>query len=203
MIRVLPWLLRLFIWLMPAMVPSERSSGVATVAAMICGLAPGRLACTVMVGKSICGNGATDSFGGAVEAVHAGVLPLDGDRSGVADVLQRAEGVLPGDVPVAGGDEVPAAARVTPRQMGAQDAVAAVEHPDRLLDVHVEDAVGIGVDEIDRVDHLPVEMAGVEVDAHRRVVDVLEALNLTDDVRDGILCHSGRAPVPREADSVD
>jgi dGTPase len=30
-----------------------------------------------------------------------------------------------------------------------------------------------------------------------RIVDVLEALNLTDDVRDGILCHSGRAPVPR------
>jgi len=30
-----------------------------------------------------------------------------------------------------------------------------------------------------------------------RVVDVLEDLNLTDDVRDGILCHSGRAPMPR------
>src|SRR4051794_2380729 len=30
-----------------------------------------------------------------------------------------------------------------------------------------------------------------------RVVDVLERLNLDDDVRDGILCHSGRAPMPR------
>ena len=30
-----------------------------------------------------------------------------------------------------------------------------------------------------------------------RVVDVLEDLNLTDDVRDGIVCHSGRAPMPR------
>jgi dGTPase len=34
-----------------------------------------------------------------------------------------------------------------------------------------------------------------------RIVDVLErdgrGLNLTDDVRDGILCHSGRAPMPR------
>ena len=34
-----------------------------------------------------------------------------------------------------------------------------------------------------------------------RVVDVLEregaGLNLTDDVRDGIVCHSGRAPMPR------
>jgi dGTPase len=30
-----------------------------------------------------------------------------------------------------------------------------------------------------------------------RVVDRLERLNLCEDVRDGILCHSGRAPMPR------
>jgi dGTPase len=30
-----------------------------------------------------------------------------------------------------------------------------------------------------------------------RVVDVLEDLNVCDDVRDGIACHSGRAPAPR------
>ena len=30
-----------------------------------------------------------------------------------------------------------------------------------------------------------------------RVVTVLEPLNLCEDVRDGILCHSGRAPMPR------
>src|SRR3989338_5228352 len=53
MIRVLPWLLRLFIWLMPAMVPSERSNGVATLDAMICGLAPGRLARPGVGGESI------------------------------------------------------------------------------------------------------------------------------------------------------
>ncbi|MNQ70914.1 hypothetical protein D3C85_855670 [compost metagenome] len=59
--RVEPWLLRLVIWLMPAMVPSERSSGVATLEAITCGLAPGRLACTVITGKSICGSGDTGS----------------------------------------------------------------------------------------------------------------------------------------------
>ncbi len=59
MIRVLPWLLLLFIWLTPAMAPSERSSGVATVAAITWGLAPGRLACTVITGKSMLGSGAT------------------------------------------------------------------------------------------------------------------------------------------------
>src|SRR5438477_4516215 len=43
----------------PAMRPSERSSGVATVAAIVSGLAPGRLACTEIVGKSTCGKGDT------------------------------------------------------------------------------------------------------------------------------------------------
>ena len=44
--------------LTPAMAPSARSSGVATVAAMVSGLAPGSEALTEMVGKSTCGSGA-------------------------------------------------------------------------------------------------------------------------------------------------
>ncbi|MCY1371050.1 hypothetical protein D9M69_581780 [compost metagenome] len=58
-IRVLPWPVRLLIWVIPEMLPSERSSGVVTLEAMISGLAPARLACTVITGKSICGSGAT------------------------------------------------------------------------------------------------------------------------------------------------
>ncbi len=41
--------------------PSARSSGVATVAAMVSGLAPGSDACTEIVGKSTCGSGETGS----------------------------------------------------------------------------------------------------------------------------------------------
>src|ERR1700722_1787143 len=44
-----------------AMRPNCLSSGVATDEAMVCGLAPGRLACTEMVGKSTCGKGDTGS----------------------------------------------------------------------------------------------------------------------------------------------
>ena len=44
-------------------------------------------------------------------AVHAGVLPLDRERPGVADLVQRAEELVEVDVAVAGRDEVPAAAR--------------------------------------------------------------------------------------------
>src|SRR5208282_5471801 len=56
---VLPaWLLEV-ISVTPAIRPNWRSSGVATDEAMISGLAPGRLACTWIVGNSTCGNGAT------------------------------------------------------------------------------------------------------------------------------------------------
>ena len=44
---------------MPAMRPSDRSKGVATVAAIVSGLAPGSDAETDIVGKSTCGSGAT------------------------------------------------------------------------------------------------------------------------------------------------
>src|SRR6202790_3210166 len=47
------------IWVTPAMRPNWRSRGVATAEAMVSGLAPGRLAPTLMVGKSTCGSGAT------------------------------------------------------------------------------------------------------------------------------------------------
>ncbi len=43
----------------PAMRPNWRSSGVATEDAMVSGLAPGRLAPTLIVGKSTCGSGDT------------------------------------------------------------------------------------------------------------------------------------------------
>ncbi len=61
MIRVVPWLELLVMVLTPAMLPSERSSGVATVDAMTSGLAPARLADTTMTGKSMFGRGATGS----------------------------------------------------------------------------------------------------------------------------------------------
>src|SRR5690606_31117462 len=71
-----------------------------------------------------------DRLGGAVQAVHPGVLPLDRDRAVVADRGERAEGVLPREVAVTGRDEVPAAARVPPRQVRAEDARAARRRAD-------------------------------------------------------------------------
>ncbi len=47
-----------------------RSSGCATVEAMVSGLAPGSAADTWMVGKSTCGSGATGSFGNAMRPTN-------------------------------------------------------------------------------------------------------------------------------------
>ena len=57
--------------LTPAMRPSARSSGVATVAAIVSGLAPGSEADTEMVGKSTCGSGATGSRKKAIAPASA------------------------------------------------------------------------------------------------------------------------------------
>src|SRR3984957_19950672 len=56
---VLPKELDEVIFVIPAMWPNCRSNGVATEDAMICALAPGRLAETEMVGKSTWGKGET------------------------------------------------------------------------------------------------------------------------------------------------
>ena len=44
------------IWARPGMLANCCSSGLATEDAMVSALAPGRLACTAMVGKSTCGS---------------------------------------------------------------------------------------------------------------------------------------------------
>src|SRR6188472_1859023 len=78
------------------------------------------------------------SLRGTAEPVHAGVLPLDGDRTVVADRAQHPEAPLPGHVAVAGGHEVPATAGVGPGEVGAEAAVAAVAHRElRVLAVDV------------------------------------------------------------------
>src|SRR5580658_2509478 len=56
---VVPRLLDDVISVMPAILPNWRSRGVATEEAMISGLAPGKLAPTEIVGKSIWGSGET------------------------------------------------------------------------------------------------------------------------------------------------
>src|SRR5438105_13009172 len=69
--RVEPTVLCEVISVTSAMTPRWRSSGVATVAAIVSGLAPGICANTEIVGKSICGSGATGNLKNAKRPASA------------------------------------------------------------------------------------------------------------------------------------
>src|SRR5690606_25251602 len=101
-------------------------------------------------------------FGGAVLTVHADVLPLDGERAVVADVVESDDDLLEVDVAAADGAEVPVAAGVAEAGVAAEDAdvTVAVTPPD-VLHVDVEDAVAELADELHVVDALIPEVGGV------------------------------------------
>ncbi len=79
-IEVEPSVLVEVICVTPAIWPNWRSSGAATVAAIVSGLAPGNCAETEMVGKSTCGSGATGSSGNVTMPISASAA----DSSAVA-----------------------------------------------------------------------------------------------------------------------
>ena len=84
-------------------------------------------------------------------------------------MFQSAQGGVEVHLATSGGDEIPAAARVAKGQVAGEGGVAAIEVAGGILDVDVEDAVREGVDQLDGVDALGDEVAGVEVDAKGRV----------------------------------
>src|ERR1700753_4379932 len=69
--RVPPPVLDEVISVTSAIWPRWRSSGLATVVATSCGLAPGKVACTEMVGKSTWGSGDTGSLKNATAPAAA------------------------------------------------------------------------------------------------------------------------------------
>src|SRR5699024_3802648 len=105
-----------------------------------------------------------DRLGGAGEPIYSGVLPFDRDGTGVADRGECTERILPVHVAVTGGHEVPAPARIAPRQVGTEDPGAAGGRTQPgVLAVDMSDPVGEVGDEADCVDALPQQMAGIPV----------------------------------------
>jgi hypothetical protein len=106
-----------------------------------------------------------------LQPVHAGVFPFDADRAVISDGGEHPETVLPVDVAAAGGHEVPAAAGIGPRQVGAENTAPAVMWSDLgVLAVDVVDPVAEVPDEIRRVDVLPDHVRRVPVDAESLAV---------------------------------
>lgn len=105
-------------------------------------------------------------FGGAVNAVHAGVFPLVGEGAFVADVVEGADDFLEVDGAVTKGAEVPVALVVAEVEVSAENAAFFEDgRPMHVFHVDVVDAVGEVVDETDVIDALVAEVRGVVVEA--------------------------------------
>src|SRR6266498_2754528 len=103
-----------------------------------------------------------ECFGGALVAIHSVVFPFDREWPLVVDIIQRAEDTLERHAAATRRHEVPAAPMVAEEQVRAENAIAPIQIADRLLDVYMVDPVFELIDELDWVDHLPVQVAGVE-----------------------------------------
>lgn len=102
---------------------------------------------------------------GAVFAVHAAIFPFDRKRAGVTGGVQSADDFLEVDTSPAGRAKIPAAARVAEVEMTRQNAAAAIERNDGVFHMDVVHPVGKLADELDGVDSLPNQVAGIEVEA--------------------------------------
>ena len=106
-----------------------------------------------------------EGFAGAELALHAAIFPFDGEWAIVTDVVEGAQDGVEIHFAAAGGDEIPATARITEGQVAGEAGIAAVEVARAVFDVDVEDAFREGMDQLNGVDALGDEVAGVEVDA--------------------------------------
>src|SRR5687768_11703715 len=100
----------------------------------------------------------------AVHPVHAGILPLYRKRTVVTDAIEGSDHRLEVHAPASDRSEVPAPAVVAEGEVRGKDAALAVESPECILHVGVVDTLREAVDELSRVDELPVEVAGIEVE---------------------------------------
>ena len=94
--------------------------------------------------------------------------------------------------------KIPTAARIAKIEMAGQDARATVERHDRVFDVDVIDPVREGPQELDRINPLPQQMAGVEVETEfLATIDRRERLLGAVEIERDL----GRMDFEREADA--
>src|SRR5688572_24142735 len=92
---------------------------------------------------------------GAVDAVHADVLPFNGEWSAVANVVQCDNDFFEVDVSAADRAEIPLTAGIAERGVSTENADRAIAMtPPNVLHVRVEDAAGESADELHVVDTL-------------------------------------------------
>ena len=108
------------------------------------------------------------SFSGAPFPLHSAVFPLDRQGAAVTNVVQRANDGLEIHAAPSQRAEIPAATRIAEVQMTREYPVKAVERDQSILHVNVEDPIGKPANELGRIDSLPNQMAGIEVETKLR-----------------------------------
>ncbi len=104
-------------------------------------------------------------FRRAAFPLHPGVFPFDRQRAVVVDFIESSNDRLEIDLTSTGAAEVPTAARIAKVEMTGQNSAAAIERCRGVLNVNVINAIRKLPNELDRIDHLPVQVAGVKVEA--------------------------------------
>lgn len=100
---------------------------------------------------------------GAMFAVHPAVFPFDGERAGVADVVQSPNDRREVDVPVTEALEVPRPNVLVELGVAAEHARVRTVAPRDIFHVNVEDPAGELPNEPNVVDPLVAEMARIVV----------------------------------------
>jgi len=104
------------------------------------------------------------SFFGALVAIHSGVFPFNGEWSVVVDGVQSPDDFFEADPTSSDAAEVPTATGIAEADVAGEDAGATVQGDGSVFHVNVVDTIREVTDEFDRVDALPDEVAGVEVE---------------------------------------
>src|SRR4051812_33874548 len=101
-----------------------------------------------------------------MDAIHPDVLPFDGERAGVPDIVQGDHDVLELNVSVPERTEIPVARGVAETDVSAENAnrSVAVSPPD-ILHVRMKNARAEHADKFDVVDSLVTEMRGIVVES--------------------------------------
>ena len=115
-----------------------------------------------VTGRKIKILGKSTALGCAMESVHPSILPLNGQRSRIGNVVQSDDDFLEIRIPAAYRTKLPETARVGEVRMATKDAHTSISvPPPRILHMDVEDPVREVTDELDVVNPLVAEVTGV------------------------------------------
>ncbi len=103
-------------------------------------------------------------FFGTKLAIHTRVFPLDAERALILGLIECANDLFEVHAATSWTTEVPTASRIAKVNVAGQDTALAVERGDRILDVHVIDAIRECTNKLNWVNALPNQVTWIEIE---------------------------------------